>query len=78
MEVPARMEKAIPMSGHGRRACVGLAVGDLDALYQRWNSHIDGLNAPIDQPWGARTIGFQDPADNTVFVMGSVRGRSES
>ena len=59
-----------PMDGHGRRACVSLEVDDVDVLYQEWSSRLTALQPPQDQPWGARTFGFQDPDDNTVFVLG--------
>ncbi len=25
---------------------------------------------PMNEPWGGRTFGFQDPFDNTIFVIG--------
>lgn len=63
-----------PMSGHGRRACATLEVDDVDALYQEWSSALSLKEKPLDQPWGARTFGFQDPDDNTIFVLGSIDG----
>jgi len=63
-----------PMDGHGRQACVSLRVNDADALYREWRAKVDGVNAPKDQYWGARTFDLQDPADNTIFVIGPLAG----
>jgi hypothetical protein len=30
----------------------------------------DGRPAPVNEPWGARTFGLQDPSGNTLFVIG--------
>jgi hypothetical protein len=59
-----------PMDGHGRRACVSIEVDDVDPLYAEWSATIHEIAPPASQPWGARTFGFQDPDDNTVFVLG--------
>jgi catechol 2,3-dioxygenase-like lactoylglutathione lyase family enzyme len=59
-----------PMAGHGRQACVSLRVDDADAYYREWREKVDIKNPPRDEHWGARTFGFQDPADNTIFVIG--------
>lgn len=58
-----------PMDGHGRQACVSLEVDDIDALYAEWSVRIGLTTPPVMQPWGARTFEFQDPDDNTVFVL---------
>ncbi|MFZ4508554.1 MAG: VOC family protein [Fimbriimonas sp.] len=63
-----------PMDGHGRQACVSLEVEDVDALYAEWSSRLHLTEAPADQPWGSRTFGFQDPDENTVFVLGRTPG----
>ena len=62
-----------PMEGHGRNACVSLEVNDLDSLYTEWSARMEGLHPPVDQSWGARTFEFQDPDDNTIFVVGSAK-----
>jgi catechol 2,3-dioxygenase-like lactoylglutathione lyase family enzyme len=62
-----------PMSGHGRQACVSLRVSDADAYYREWRDKVDIRNPPRDEDWGARTFGFQDPADNTIFVIGPLK-----
>lgn len=59
-----------PMDGHGRRVCVSFEVDDIDSLHQEWFAKLEGLQPPTQQPWGARTFGFQDPDENTVFVLG--------
>lgn len=59
-----------PMSGHGRHACVSLRVGDADALHREWRDRVEIAQPPRDETWGARTFGFQDPAGNTIFVLG--------
>ena len=59
-----------PMSGHGRRACVSLRVNDADSWYREWHSKVKIPTPPKNETWGARTFGFQDPFDNTVFVVG--------
>jgi uncharacterized glyoxalase superfamily protein PhnB len=61
-----------PMSGHGRRACVSLRVNDADSWYREWHTAAKISTPPKNEPWGARTFGFQDPFDNTVFVIGPV------
>ncbi len=64
-----------PMEGHGRQACVSLRVNDADALYREWSAKVDGISAPRDEYWGTRTFGLQDPADNTIFVIGPLAGK---
>ena len=59
-----------PMEGHGRQACVSLRVDDADAYYREWREKVDIKTPPRDEYWGARTFGMQDPADNTIFVIG--------
>ena len=59
-----------PMSGHGRRACVSLRVNDADAFYAEWRHVVEIDAPPKDEPWGGRTFGFQDPFENTIFVIG--------
>jgi catechol 2,3-dioxygenase-like lactoylglutathione lyase family enzyme len=59
-----------PMSGHGRQACVSLRVNDADAYYREWREKVHISNPPRDEYWGARTFSVQDPADNTIFVIG--------
>lgn len=59
-----------PMSGHGRQACVSLDVHDADAYYNEWKDKVEITRPPVNEWWGARTFGVQDPADNTLFVMG--------
>lgn len=59
-----------PMDGHGRQACVSLEVEDIDALFAEWAPRLGLVDPPQTQPWGARTFEFQDPDDNTVFVLG--------
>jgi catechol 2,3-dioxygenase-like lactoylglutathione lyase family enzyme len=62
-----------PMDGHGRQACVSLRVNDADAYYREWCGKVDIKNPPRDEYWGARTFGFQDPSDNTIFVIGPLK-----
>lgn len=61
-----------PMDGHGRMACVSLEVDDIDALYAEWSVQLSLTEPPVSQPWGARTFEFQDPDDNTVFVLSAM------
>jgi catechol 2,3-dioxygenase-like lactoylglutathione lyase family enzyme len=61
-----------PMDGHGRKACVTLEVDNIEALHAEWIKALNLDEPLIDQPWGARPFGFQDPDDNTVFVLGNV------
>ena len=65
-----------PMEGHGRNACVSLHVNDADVYYNEWSVKVQGVNAPIDQEWGARSFDLQDPSGNTIFVIGPRRGTS--
>lgn len=65
-----------PMDGHGRNACVALEVSDADAYFREWSGQVEGLHAPQDEEWGARTFSVQDPFDNTLFVIGPLRGAS--
>ena len=64
--------------GHGRRACVSLEVDDADAYYREWSARVPVLRPPRDEPWGARTFDLHDPSDNTIFVIGPMRGDGES
>lgn len=59
-----------PMSGHGREACASLRVHSADAYYDEWRDKVDIRRAPVNEEWGARTFGFQDPFGNTLFVIG--------
>jgi catechol 2,3-dioxygenase-like lactoylglutathione lyase family enzyme len=68
-----RINLDAPMDGHGRKVCVSLEVDDIDQLYREWSSKVDGIEQPVKQEWGASTFGFQDPDDNTVFVLGEAR-----
>ncbi|MBS1705999.1 MAG: VOC family protein [Armatimonadetes bacterium] len=65
-----RINLDAPMDGHGRKACVSLEVENLDELFEEWSARMAELKPIQDQAWGARTFGFQDPDDNTVFVIG--------
>lgn len=62
-----------PMSGHGRNACVSLAVDDVDAHYFEWKDRVHVLRAPKNEDWGARTFDLNDPFGNTIFVVGPTR-----
>lgn len=64
-----------PMEGHGRNACVSLHVDDADAYYREWSAKTAVLRAPKNEEWDARTFDLLDPAGNTLFVIGPVRGR---
>ena len=61
-----------PMSGHGRNACVSLRVNSADAYYVEWSQQLPIARPPVNEPWGGRTFGFQDPFDNTIFVIGPI------
>jgi catechol 2,3-dioxygenase-like lactoylglutathione lyase family enzyme len=61
-----------PMSGHGRDACVSLRVNSADAYYEEWRQKVEINRPPINESWGGRTFGFQDPFGNSVFVIGPV------
>lgn len=61
-----------PMSGHGRKACASLRVNSADELYREWQGKVAMERPPMNEPWGGRTFGFQDPFDNTIFVIGPV------
>jgi len=63
-----------PMDGHGRDACAGLEVEDVDALYDAWRPNVEIRRPPRDEGWGVRTFDLLDPFGNTLFVMGP-RGR---
>ncbi|MGE3342532.1 MAG: VOC family protein [Vicinamibacterales bacterium] len=59
-----------PMSGHGRNVCVSLEVESADRYYDEWRQRVHVERPPQNEPWGARTFGFQDPFDNTLFLIG--------
>jgi catechol 2,3-dioxygenase-like lactoylglutathione lyase family enzyme len=59
-----------PMSGHGRNACASLRVSSADAYYQGWRQKVAINRPPVNEPWGARTFGFEDPFGNSIFVIG--------
>jgi len=59
-----------PMSGHGRNACASLRVESADALYQEWREKVAIRRPPMNEPWGGRTFGVQDPFGNSLFVIG--------
>jgi uncharacterized glyoxalase superfamily protein PhnB len=62
-----------PMAGHGRKACVSLHVDDADRYYDEWRDKVQIQRPPQNEYWGSRTFGFQDPSDNTIFVIGPVK-----
>jgi catechol 2,3-dioxygenase-like lactoylglutathione lyase family enzyme len=68
-----RLTVDCPMPGHGRAACVALEVEDADAYYQEWSDRVAVRRAPRSETWGSRTFDLQDPAGNTLFVMGPIR-----
>jgi catechol 2,3-dioxygenase-like lactoylglutathione lyase family enzyme len=59
-----------PMDGHGRDACVSLQVDDADACYREWVERVAIVRPLQNEDWGARTFGLQDPAGNSIFVIG--------
>ena len=61
-----------PMSGHGRNACASLRVASADSYYEEWRQKVEMSRPPINEPWGGRTFGFQDPFGNSIFVIGPV------
>lgn len=61
-----------PMSGHGRNACAALRVNSADALYQEWRQTVEIRRPPMNELWGGRTFGIQDPFGNSIFVIGPV------
>jgi catechol 2,3-dioxygenase-like lactoylglutathione lyase family enzyme len=61
-----------PMSGHGRNACASLRVSSADSYYEEWRQKVQISRPPVNEPWGARTFGFQDPFGNSIFVIGPV------
>jgi uncharacterized glyoxalase superfamily protein PhnB len=61
-----------PMSGHGRNACASLRVNNADAYYNQWRQKVEIRRPPMNEPWGGRTFGFQDPFGNSLFIIGPV------
>lgn len=61
-----------PMSGHGRNACASLRVNSADAYYSEWQAKVEIRRPPMNEPWGGRTFGFQDPFGNSLFIIGPV------
>ena len=61
------------MNGHGRNACFSIVVVVADAWWREWSGVVPGLRPPRDEEWGARTFGLNDPAGNTIFVIGPPR-----
>ena len=61
-----------PMSGHGRNACASLRVASADFYYEEWRQTVEMSRPPMNEPWGGRTFGFQDPFGNSIFVIGPV------
>ena len=61
-----------PMSGHGRNACASLRVRSADDLYEEWREKVAISRPPMNEPWGGRTFGLQDPFGNSIFVIGPV------
>lgn len=67
----------VPMSGHGRNACVSLDVNDADAYYEEWRPKVEMKRPPMNEEWGSRTFGVHDPFGNTIFVIGPIPERPE-
>lgn len=61
-----------PMSGHGRNACTALEVESADAYYHEWKDKVTLERPPMNEPWGGRTFGVQDPFNNTIFIIGPI------
>ena len=61
-----------PMSGHGRNACASLIVNSADAYYAEWHEKVNFKRPPMNEEWGGRTCGFQDPFGNSIFIIGPI------
>lgn len=53
-------------------ACASLRVNSADELYLAWRGKVEISRPPMNEPWGGRTFGIQDPFGNTLFVIGPV------
>ena len=61
-----------PMPGHGRDACVSLRVNSADAYFQEWRHKVEIKRPPVNEFWGGRTCGFEDPFGNSIFIIGPI------
>ena len=61
-----------PMFGHGRNACASLRVNSADEYYEEWQPKVEIRRPPVNEPWGGRTFGFEDPFGNSLFIIGPV------
>lgn len=69
-----RLTIDVPMSGHGRRACVSFQVESADRYYAEWRERIAIDRPPVDEAWGARTFSVHDPSGNTIVVIEPIGG----
>ncbi len=60
------------MIAKGTFASIMLATPDVDAAFERIQSHnVEVVAEPTDQPWGKRDCAFRDPAGNMVRMQQS-------
>lgn len=58
------------MMAKGTYAGIVFATRDLDAVFQRLQSHdADIVEEPTDQPWGVRDCALRDPAGNLIRIQ---------
>jgi catechol 2,3-dioxygenase-like lactoylglutathione lyase family enzyme len=57
------------MMAKGTYGWILLATSDIDALFERLQSHdVDVVQEPTDQPYGIRDCAFRDPAGNEIRI----------
>jgi catechol 2,3-dioxygenase-like lactoylglutathione lyase family enzyme len=57
------------MMAKGTYGWILLATKDIDALFERLQSHdVDVVQEPTDQPYGIRDCAFRDPAGNEIRI----------
>jgi len=62
------------MMAKGTFASINLATPDVDAFFDRVQSHdAEVVQEPTDQPYGVRDCAFRDPSGNLVRVQQAAR-----
>jgi uncharacterized glyoxalase superfamily protein PhnB len=65
----AERELIAEMMAKGTYAIIVLATRDLDATFERLQSHAEVVSEPTEQPYGVRDCAVRDPAGTMIRIQ---------